>query len=456
MNIFVVSKSGDSAALWHRMKSEGHNVFVYIKEPDMRDVAEGMIEKVSSIEEGMKKNPLYVLFDMSGMGKEADEIRKQGKKVIGASEFADKLEMDRSYGVSVAKQYGLSVPETTEFKTVEEAINHIKKTKGTFAIKIDNNKSEMSSYVSKSPEDMIDYLTYSKEEGKIDGDTFILQAVISGAEVSTEGWFCEGKPIYSGINSTWETKKFLAAELGQRTGAETSVVCHYDGHSKLYDGTIRKIEPLLKYSKWTGPIDVNVIVEEKSHKPYFLEWTPRLGYSAIYAYTSILSIGIGEFFRRIAFGGEITYKNRWGTSLKLSVPPYPVDIEDPKMSKVIYGGSAGMVIKGADTKDFLLIDAMKKKNRIVTSGTTGIVGEAVGRSDSLLDAWKASKGVFDKVDVPNRGGRYLDGIDDAWKRIGKLREMKYLDIPNAKFWGGGGKFINPLNKSNPSPLSSKE
>jgi len=453
MNIFVVSKSGDSSGLWHKMKSEGHNVFVYIKEPICRPVADGMIEKVESVEAGIRKNPAYILFDMSDMGDLADSLKKSGHRIIGGGSFADKLEMDRSYGVNVAKQFGLDVPKTVEFKTVEEAIGYIKTTKGVFAIKIDNNKSEMSSYVSKNAEDMIDYLSYSKEEGKINGDTFILQDVISGAEVSTEGWFFNGEPVYSGINSTFETKKFLAAELGQRTGAETSVVCHYEGHSMLYDRTIRKIHPFLKRLQWTGPVDVNVIVEEKSRKPFFLEWTPRIGYSAIFAYTATLGIGIGEFFRRIAYGGEIPYKYKWGTSLKLSVPPYPVDIEDERASREVYGGSAGMVIKGAETKDFLLIDAMKKKGRIVTAGTTAIVGEAVGRSDSLLEAWKSSKRVFDGVDVPNRGGRYLDGIDDAWKRIQKLRNFGYDDIP--KIIGGGAGGIEPLTKPNALPSLSK-
>ena len=449
MNIFIVSKSGDSAGLWHKMKAEGHNVFAYIKEQSCRPVADGMIEKVSSIEEGVKKNPLYILFDMSEMGKEADDLIKDGRKVIGASSFADKLELDRIYGVNVARQFGLDVPNTTEFKKVEEAIAHVKKTKGTYAIKIDNNKSEMSSYVSKSADDMIDYLSYSKEEGKINGDTFILQDVVSGQEISTEGWFCNGEPILSGINSTAETKKFLAGELGQRTGAETSVVFHYEGHSMLYDRTIRKIHPLLKHCKWTGPIDINIIVDDKTKKCFFLEWTPRLGFSAIFAYTQILGIGIGEFFRRIAFGGEIPYKSTWGTSLKLSVPPYPVDIEDPKASKEAYGGSAGMVIKGAENKDFLLIDAMKKNNRIITAGTTGIVGECMGNSNSLMDAWKKSKKVFDSIKLPNQGGRYTDGIDDAWKRIMALRKLGYDDIPSPsnQFSSASVAAGNPLSVS---------
>jgi hypothetical protein len=60
----------------------------------------------------------------------------------------------------------------------------------------------------------------------------------------------------------------------------------------------------------------------------------------------------------------------------------------------------------------------------------GIIGECLGRGEKLLDAWKASKKVFDDVEVPNKGARYTDGIDDAWKRIMELKKMGYSDIPS--------------------------
>ena len=431
MNIFIVSKGADSAGLWHLMKAEGHNVFAYIKEPWARPVAEGMIEKVDSVEAGVRKNPAYILFDMSDMGDLADALRKAGHKVIGASALSDKMEHNRAYGINVAKQFGIPVPETTEFNSVDEAINHVKKTKGTFAIKIEgSDANEASSYVAKSAEDMIDYLSYSKEEGKINGDKFILQVVVSGAEVSTECWYSNGRPLVSTVNSTWETKKFLAGELGQRTGAETSLVCHYDGGSMLYDRTVKKIQPLLEAEKWTGPVDANVIVDEKTHKCYFLEWSKRLGYSAIYAYCNMLGIGIGEFFRRIAFGENVTYKATWSSSLKLSIPPYPCDIPDKKANKETYGLSQGMVIKGLPNKDFWVIDAMKRKERIVTAGTSGIVGECMGRGKSVYEAWRASQKVFKDISLPNQQGRYTDGVEDAWKRIVKLRSWGFTDIPS--------------------------
>jgi phosphoribosylamine--glycine ligase len=431
MKILVISKGADSAGLWHTLKSEGHDIFVFIKESWARDVAQNMIDHVSSVEEGVSRKPDFIVFDMSGMGGQADELRKRGFKVIGASALADKLEHDRSYGVSVAKQFGVEVPATVEFKTVDEAIQHVKKTKKAYAIKVDGqNVGEASSYVSKSAEDMLDYLSYAKEEGRINGDTFVLQDVVAGSEVSTEGWFSNGQLVPGSVNSTWETKKLMAGELGPRTGCETSVVCHYEGDSRLFAGTVSKILPLLKHAKWTGPIDINAIVSEENKKPYFLEFTPRFGYSAIYAYAAILGCGLGEFFSGIANGSfRVPYKATWGTTLKLSVPPYPVDIQDKVASKETYGASAGLRVKGIPNKNFSMIDIMTKKNRIVTAGTSGIVGECLGVGRSFFDAWRQSQQTFEKIDVPNKQGRLTDGVEDAWKRIKKLQSWGYSDIP---------------------------
>lgn len=413
------------------MQREGAQVTLYIKEPNSRRVMDGIVPHVNTIEDGLSKKPDVVLFDLNGDGDLADKIRSDGYKVICGSKMMDKLELDRSYGVKVAKQYGIKVPTTTEFKNVDEAIAHIKKTKKPLAIKIDNNKSEASSYVAKDQADMLDYITYQKEEGIINGDTFILQEVVHGSEVSTEVWFSNGDPVFPS-NSTGETKKLLAGELGVRTGCETSLVCHYEGdHSRLAEQTVLKIAPLIKYAKYTGPVDVNAIVSEENHEPYFLEFTPRLGYSAIYAYAAMLNISLSAYLMRIATGTfKIPFKAKWSTALKLHIPPYPFEYEDKLISREVYGATEGIKVNGKYGPDFIPIDVEKgKRTELQSAGTMGIIGECLGRGNSPAEAWRGSQKVFKSVEVPNGGGRYTDGITDALERFRKLRDWGY-DIPS--------------------------
>lgn len=454
MKTLFISKEGDSSALWWKMQNEGSQVWAWIKEPWARRVMQGIVPTVSTLEEGLSKRPDTIVFDGNGMGEIAEKLRKDGFKVFGGSKLADKLEYDRSYGGKVAQQYGILVPRTQRFEDIKSAIDFVKKTNKAYAIKIDGGETaEVSSYVAKDAEDMVSYLEYSQEVGNIPPKaSFIIQEKIEGAEVSTEVIFSDGNPCWP-ASSTFEIKKFLAGELGVRTGAEVSFVVHYQGDkSKIVDETIRRIFPLMKHSRWTGCLDINTIVNEQGC--WFLEWTPRIGYSAIFAYANILGISLSEFFykaSRQAF--TIPFRSLWGSSLKLSCPPYPVSIEDHKIAEEVYGKSEGLRINGKKSTDFWPIDVMKKEKEMVVSGVTCIVGECVGRGNTLLEAWRSCQAVFKGVEVANKGGRYVDGAEDAWKRILKLRKFGYMDVPNPSgFLGKETATSLPLIEKASSPV----
>ncbi len=431
MKILLHSESADSGGLAYIMQREGAQVWMYVKDSFSRRVMDGLVPHVESLEDGLKQKPDIIIFDLNGDGEKADKLRADGWKVIGGGRLSDKLEFDRAWGVKVAKQYGIKVPKTTEFAKIDEAIAFVKKQPKAYAVKMDSNAGgESASYVAKDGTDMIDYLSQQKASGKIDGNTFVLQEKINGSEVSTECWFSNGVPCFPS-NSTWETKKLLAGELGVRTGCETSLVCHYEGHnSRLADKTVLKLAALLKYSKFTGAIDVNAIVSEEDHEPYFLEFTPRLGYSAIYAYSAMLGMPLSQYFMSVARGTfTIPFKAKWSTALKVHIPPYPFAHEEDYVSKQAYKPTEGITVK-VKSPDFIPIDIRKGKNsQFEVAGTMGIVGECLGRGKTAMEAWKHSKTVFESVEVPNKGGRFTDGIDDAWKRILKLRSWGYTDLP---------------------------
>lgn len=384
MKTLFISKEGDSSALWWKMQQDGEKVSAYIKEPWARKVMSGIVPHVESLSEGLSEKPDTIVFDGNGMGDVAEKLRKDGYKVFGGSSLADKLEYDRSYGGKVAQQYGILVPPTQRFEDIKSAIDFVKKGKKAYAVKIDGGETaEVSSYVAKDAEDMVDYLGYSEEVGNIPPKaSFIIQEKIEGAEVSTEVIFSEGNPCWP-ASCTFEDKKWLAGGLGVRTGAETSFVVHLQGNkSKIVDETVGHVFPLMKHSRWTGCLDLNGIANEKGI--FFLEWTPRIGYSAIFAYANILGISLSEFFykaSRQAF--TIPFRSLWGSSLKLSCPPYPTTIEDLKMAKEIYGKSEGLRINGKKSQDFWPIDVMKKEKEPVVAGVTCIVGECVGRGNTL-------------------------------------------------------------------------
>lgn len=433
LKILVHSANGDGIALANRFKKEGAQVWVYIEEKGCRRIGDGLVDKVDSVTRGMAEKPDFVLFDMSGSGELADRLRKAGTKVIGSSAMADKMETDRKFGLDLMKNNGIKIPVTAEFKTIEDALFHVKQNPKAYAIKMSGGDSGCaSSYVAKDAADMLDYISYQKEQKLIKpGMEFVLQEVVKGVEISTEVWFSQGTPLLP-YNGTFEIKKFMPGDLGPNTGCETSVVFPYLSSSpKIIEKTIKKIFPFMAKEKYTGPLDINCIVSEKDWEPYGLEWTPRLGYSAIYALSALMDSNLSEFFYGVAYGKtqRVPAKHSWATSLKVSVPPYPLDGALPEAERQLYDQIEGLRIKSPPTPHFWPVDAQKdSKGRLVVAGVNGIVGECTGSGETLEKAWEGSKKVFEDIEIPNKMGRILDGIESATKRATKLRAMKY-DIP---------------------------
>lgn len=436
LKILIHSKCGDSAGLAHRFKAEGHSVEMYIDEKACKASGENMIDHVPSMLEGIKKKPDLILFDREGNGALADRLKKAGLNVCCASALADKMELDRGFGMELMEKNGIRIPETEHFDSLEAAKKYIEKNPQAYAIKMDGNKGAASSYVADDPKEMLDYLNYQDEMGLIGGGAkFVLQRVVKGAEVSTEVWFCDGEPIQP-FNSTFENKKFMPGDLGPNTGCETSVVFPYRNGSKMVQKTIAKIFPFLEKEKWTGPLDINCIISEKDHEPYALEWTVRLGYSAVYAWAAMIEDGIGEFFFDLANGTlkKINVKHPWGTALRVSIPPYPYDNPDePELEKRLFEETAGQRITVPNSKQVWLLDAKKDdKDRLVTAGIDGTIGECTGVGNSLQAAWRVSQTAFGAFEVPNKQGRLIDGIESPTKRINRMRSWGYSDIPSPR------------------------
>lgn len=433
MKILLHSKNGDAGALALRFKKEGHKVSIFTELPFYRNNLRGMVEQIESMTAGVKEKPDLIIFDREGNGDLADRLKKAGQKVCCANATADKMELDRKFGLDLMEKNGIKIPKTQNFNNLESAIDYVKKNPQPYAIKVDGNVGASSSYVSKDDKDMLDYLAYQDECGKIGkGSKFVLQEVVKGVEISTEVWFSEGVPIQP-FNSTFETKKFMPGDLGNNTGCETSAVFSYTGQTpKMVQKTIAKIFPFMEKERWSGPLDINCIVSDKDHEPYGLEWTVRLGYSAIYALSASIESGLGEFFYNIASGktNRIPVKHTWATSLRLSIPPYPYENpEDDEMEQSLYENVKGIRVKAPDSSGWWPLDVEKdEKGRIITSGGSGTVGECTGVGDTLYKAWKGSQKVFDQVEVPGKMGRYVDGSERAFRDASKLKSWGY-EVP---------------------------
>ena len=174
----------------------------------------------------------------------------------------------------------------------------------------------------------------------------ILQEFFDGVELSTEVWLSKGKVIPGLTNHTIEAKKFMNGDTGPAIGCASSLVWRTTIDSpmveKLFTG---KLLRTLEREEYTGPLDINSIVMEEAIMPYGLEFTARLGYSAIYALAELLQEDLGSLLSSVAIGGRPkSLGEGFGYAVRVSVPPYPFEHPDDKLKHKVFKQLEGLPV----------------------------------------------------------------------------------------------------------------
>ena len=419
MRFRLISKSGDGVGLAHRLALEKHSVDFYLKDPKGKNLYSGILPRVDDWKKGLSKDTVLV-FDMSGMGAEADKMRAAGYPVVGASNLADELELDRTFGLEVADNHGIETPEWEEFADFDSAIEYLQAQEDAFVFKPNDNREGVRTFVSQSPEQMIAMLEHYKELGGGGKFTFVLQKIVQGVEISSEVWCVDGNIIPNSYNNTLEQKRFLNDDLGPNTGCMGSTV-KFNLCPKLYDETFAKLKPWLKAQRFNGPLDINCIVDNEG-VPFMLEWTPRFGYSAIYAMLEGLEMPVGEFLSAVAMADspELHPLDEWCGSLRLTMPPYP-HVEDAPEAE-------GLPIIGLDliNRHVWPLDIMVRDGKTLCSGFDSIVAEISGHDESLANLWYTLIEDAKEIQVPELQYR-TDIFQDVSRRVSQLVDLGYAD-----------------------------
>jgi phosphoribosylamine--glycine ligase len=415
MKFRLISKHADGIALLLHLKKLGHKVDFWIKEPEAKPSYKGMIPQVENYAKGLTDESI-ILFDMVGLGTMADGLKKK-YPVYGGGKLNDTLELDREFGMRIAKAGGVKVPNYEKFNSFDKAIAFLKKNDKAYVFKPQGNKLPVYTYVSKDAKDMLEMLDYFKKlwKDKID---FILQEKIEGTEISTEAWYVDGELVPNSINSTVELKRFMDGDKGPNTGCMASLVWFWRKHNpKIYRHTLARIEPFLKRHKYNSPLDMNCIIADKDGLPYFLEFTTRFGYNAIYAAIPELE-PLDEFFFALATGEKpaISPSHKWCGAVRMSIQPYPSG--DAKKS-------AGKPIGNMSLPDIWPLDVKYEDGKFLTAGVDGAICEVTDIGDSIDGLEKSLYAKVDKVNIPDKQYR-SDLIVVAKKRIDNLRKQNYF------------------------------
>jgi phosphoribosylamine--glycine ligase len=413
----LIGTHAESVGLSLRLKQEGHSVSFYVKDPEAKNVYQGIIERVDGPVVGIDKDTI-VIMDTVGFGKQADALKKAGYSVYGGSQIADDLELDRSFGIPVAVNAGIEVPKWEEFQDFKAAIKFVEDSDCAWVFKPEHNKDGIQTYVSTSPEMMIKMLGFYKKKWS-GGVDFVLQEVVEGTEISSEVWCVNGEIIPNSYNNTLEEKKFFNDNLSQNTGCQSSLV-KFNMCPSLFDQTFGKLKPWLKAQRYNGPLDINCIID-RSGTPYFLEWTSRFGYSAIYAFCELLNMPLGEFLSTLSEGKipDLFPSDEWGGALRVTMPPYPQ--EDCKETE-------GKPLIGIELDDEHLfpLDVKLEDGELVTAGYDSVVVEVTGSNSDIGELWDYIYDRAEELEIPDKTYR-TDVKESAQKRLDELSDLGLLD-----------------------------
>ncbi|HID93412.1 MAG TPA: hypothetical protein EYP60_04870 [bacterium (Candidatus Stahlbacteria)] len=332
--------------------------------------------------------------------------RKFGKTVIGASEWTEKLELDRKIGSQYAKKIGISIPMTHEFNTLNAGINFLSKNKGKWVFKPNNNKDLDLTYVESYEGELLRKMKNEYPNRIGNKINYILQEKIEGDEISTEGLF-NGKEFTS-FNHTLELKKLMTGNVGLSIGSQSNIVWVKKDYKGLLVDNLRRMEKDLRKAKYIGPIDFNCIV--RNGIPYFIEISARTGFDALYNTLNLIKGPISNFFFNKF---NVKFKDGFSASERISIPPYPY--ATPQLLNTF----ARDVSVNIMHSNFWMEDVYFN-NGIKCAGSDGILGVETGYGKTFHDAWRVVHRNINKLKISAPIQYRMDGFSQTIGRFNNL------------------------------------
>ena len=407
--LFVTFESLSADLAW-QLKKEGHDVKMYCHGQGEKDVGLGFFDKVDEWE-SLKEWADVIIFDDIGFGAKAEQLRGEGKSVVGGSLYSDRLELDREFGQSELNSVGVDVLPSWNFTSFDEAMDFVRKNPDRYVLKPSGKAQSEKELLFIGQEgdgkDILQVLEHYKANWSKKIKEFQMQKYADGVEVAV-GAFFNGSDFVMPICVNFEHKHLFPGELGPSTG-EMGNFCYWTRDNPLFERTLLKAKEKLAASKFVGYIDINCIVNGKGVWP--LEWTPRFGYPMISIQMEGITSEWGQFLYDIAHGNDCQLKAKKGyqVGVVIAIPPWP--FEDEKAFRKYSEGASILFRK--QSLDGVHIGEVKQENGDWhIAGNSGyaliVTGSGATMSDAIDRAYQNVRNIM----IPNMF--YRSDIGQRW------------------------------------------
>jgi phosphoribosylamine--glycine ligase len=409
-NILFVSKWGEILDLAYACQKENNQVKMFIHDKSSHEIGYGFVPKIKDWKKHIHWADLIV-FDYTGYGAIAAQLRAEGKLVIGGTEYSDNLELDRSFGQEELNRHKVKTLPFKEFTTFHEAIEYVHKNPNSYVIKPSGEIQDLKQllFVGKE-DDGADIIRVLKAYEKSWGDkmgNFQLQRKVKGVEISVAAYF-NGSVFIRPINITFEHKKLFPKELGVSTG-EMGTSMFWTETSPIFDATLGKFEATLARDKFVGHIDINCIVN--SNGIYPLEFTSRFGYPQVQIQRAGILEPMGNFLFKLARGEKFKLNTKAGFQVGayMVVPPFPYN---DKKTFNLFSKDAVVVLKKEMKEGLHPMHLKMVENEWLITGDSGVAVLVSGTGMTMRDAQRMMYNRIQNLIVNN--GYYRTDIGDRW------------------------------------------
>jgi phosphoribosylamine-glycine ligase len=393
MRFAVIDPDGTGLPWAARLHDEGCDVLMYLHERSTKRTGDGIVNKTNSLYELLawaKLKPTIAVFMFSGFGKRgpkvplgATEFAAAGIPCVLGDEIMDRLENDRDWGAKLAAKLGVRQPPSFRFSDAEGAAAFCKAHPDKEWFFKPNDMSDCDTTSGGKGNDLAEYITHFRTQFG-NNHSSIVQMKIPGIAISTAAWF-NGHKFLEPYEGTIEHKKFMNDELGPSTGCCFNVVWMYDEKPKIaHELKFAELAPILAAKHCNpGLLDINALIAEEAGPwgpakvPYFLEWTPRLGWDSEATSFKLLNTRLCDFLTGLAYRTlprSPFDTSRLGFGLRVSLSPYPFV---PKQKEPLKPTSFEKPLSGFTSvwrDEFVGYDVMKGPRGFVASTDAPVIG----------------------------------------------------------------------------------
>ena len=433
MRILGVGHFNDLASMYRGFVARGHEVRVFVENPAYQCVYRGLLHITSDWRQDLQwireaGEDGLIIFECADKGREQDELRKRGFRVVGGSQMGDKLEANREYGQQTLRCIGLQTASNYSFSSYLDAICFLTCERGRYVLKFNGvNHPRTRNYIGQVDDssDMLALLKkYDKTRNEDEKPDFVLMKYVQGIEVGVGAYF-NGREFLDSVCIDFEHKRFFPGDLGELTG-EMGTIVSYRGARKLFTAALAPLAGKLAESGYCGYINVNLMANDEGLWP--LEFTSRFGYPG-YAICEALHVEPWEvIFQRMLARESLVMPTLDGfaAGVVLTVPPFPYTQGYEDLSK----GEPVSFLPGLTPEDKTAIHFAEVElddSLLVTSGASGYIGVATGKGDTIKAATDEAYRLSSHVVIPNLRYRLDIGHRVRARDWHGLKSLGWLD-----------------------------